>query len=1163
MSALDGQLNLLDLEPTAPEPAAPAEPAAPPPRAFEPTGEQRDAIAARERDTFLEAGAGSGKTTVLVDRYCAAVADDGVPVDRILAFTFTERAAAEMRTRVRRELIARARALRAAGDEVRADELQAAARATERAWVLTIHAFCRRLLAQHPLAAGLDPRFRVLDASEAGRLADRAASEALEDLLASGDADVAQAAASYQPWRLVQMTLEAHTRLRSQGMIEPRLPEVDDPVHSPKRNEEERALTPDELAAARSARRALELLLEGFDARYRALKEARSALDFQDLELRALELLDSSPGLASSWRERFAHVMVDEFQDTNAVQLRLVGALQGPDTRTLMVGDENQSIYRFRNADLEVFRTERSAADESPDRDVLPLLGNFRSRPAVLAAVNEVGRTLLGEFGELTAGRDPAEGLGSAELLLTLDEGRAKDARKWAQEEIDLEPPPVGSPARVIAEARFLAQRLRELVDAREAERGQIVVLLRAFTHVDAYEEALTRAGLRPFVVGGRGYWTQQQVEDLIRLLGVVANPLDDEYLFGALASFANGVSPDALWLLRRAATPEGGHAEHVWPLIAWRYGGEREPAGHEDEWLEAIEAQDAERLERFCRILGGLRAEAPLLTLEELIERTMTAFGYDLGLIAREGGAGRMANVRKLMRLARDYEANEGRDLAGFLALAAESTRRDEREGMAAVQAEGHDGVRVMTVHAAKGLEFDVVAVPDLGRNLNAGHSHGDITIGRPSDDGSRRFGMRLAFPARRTVGLWELVDLNTAESEAEAEEGCRLVYVAASRARDRLILSGVYKPSDLEAADERKPNDTPLRRLLPVLAGRGFAGGDTAVELPAPEPIGGGEPVPPTTRLEIRTSEPGSKRAAELVRSFPPPEEDGPFASVGAEPPLLAEGPAPVPVGHLSYSALALYEQCGYRFYVERVLGAREALAPAPGEAAEDPPEIPTELPEPGAVRGHALGIGNAVHAALEWSAQRDWRPVDDELLERLLGREGLAGDAEALARVRRLVGGWLGSDLLAELAGVPRAEVPFVLGLGGTVVRGKIDLLVDGGELPTVVDYKTDALDGRSPAEAAARYAAQRQVYGLAVGGETGARAIHVFLEAPEEPQIELFDADALRAARAHLSELIGRMRGGEFEVAEAPYAALCFGCPAAARLCPRPAWKPPRP
>src|SRR5581483_2955516 len=107
-----------------------------------------------------------------------------------------------------------------------------------------------------------------------------------------------------------------------------------------------------------------------------------------------------------------------------------------------------------------------------------------------------------------------------------------------------------------VAEARALARRLRELVDAGEARRGDIVVLLRAFTHVDAYEDALRRAGLDPYVVGGRGYWSQQQVEDLLRLLGCVANPRDDEILFGALASPACGVSPDALWLIRQAAGP-------------------------------------------------------------------------------------------------------------------------------------------------------------------------------------------------------------------------------------------------------------------------------------------------------------------------------------------------------------------------------------------------------------------------------------------------------------------------------------------------------------------------------------------------------------------------------------------------------------------------------
>jgi ATP-dependent exoDNAse (exonuclease V) beta subunit len=795
---------------------------------------------------------------------------------------------------------------------------------------------------------------------------------------------------------------------------------------------------------------------------------------------------------------------------------------------------------------------------------VLPLLGNFRSLPAVLAGINAVGRTLLDGFSELTAGRTD-EGEGAVELLLTLDEGRGKDARKWAQEEIDLDPPPGGSPPRVVAEARFLAARLREIVDAGEAARGEIVVLLRAFTHVDAYEEALDRAGLRPFVVGGRGYWTQQQVEDLIRLLGVVSNPLDDEYLFGALACFANAVTPDALWLLRRAARGEQDRLRHVWPVIEWRFGGgDREPDQIQERWLERIDAEDAARLERFCERLAGLRAEAPLLHLEELVERTMTAFSYDLGLLARPGGVGRMANVRKLMRLAREYEANEGRDLAGFLALAAESTRRDEREGMAAVQAEGHDGVRVMTVHAAKGLQFPVVAVPDLGRGLNAGHHPGDLVIGGPGDDGERGFGMRLAFPSAGSVGLWELVDLNTAESQAEAEEGCRLVYVAASRAEDRLILSGIYKPAELEPAEERKPNDTPLRRLLPALAESGFTGSDAVIELPGPMPVDGSGHLP-AAALSIRVSEPGPKRAAELVERFAAPDQNDPLLTASGEPPLLDPRPAPVPIGHLSYSALALYEGCGYRFYVERVLGARESLA-QPSDGADEPPAIPDELVEPTQSRGLALGIGTAVHAALEWSARRGWRPPPPNLLADLLGGQGLAGETEAMARAERLVSGWLDSPLLAELAAVaPRAEVPFVVGLGETVVRGQIDLLVPapGGDgVPTVVDYKTDALDGRAPADLAARYAAQREVYALAADAGAGARAIHVFLDAPGDPVIEEFDRARLDAARARLEGLVERMRGGEFEVAEKPYGALCFACPAAARLCPRPAWTPGR-
>ncbi len=654
-----------------------------------PTPEQRAAIDARDRDVLCEAGAGTGKTTVLVGRYCDAIELDELEIDSILAFTFTERAAAELRTRIRRELARRAAGARRDGDAGLAERLGRASRETEGAWVTTIHGFCRRVLAAHPAAAGIDPRFRVLDQSEASRLRLHARDDAIAEVAAVDSAAV-DVIAAYNSRRIGEMAVVAYERLRSQGMSEPRLPPADRPVRSIKDPaEDEPELSPVDAAGARAARRTLELLVEAFGRRYSELKTERSGLDFADLELGALALLRGSPAVSASWRGRFEHVMVDEFQDTNAVQLELVEGLRGPETRIFRVGDELQSIYRFRNADLAVFRDERERAKADPATAVLPLTGNFRARPEIVGAVNTLGAALLGDqFTALAHQREPlpAGAAPRVELLLTLDEGKRNGWREHAEA---LSPPPSESQPKLVAEALALAVRLRELVDAGDASPRGIVVLLRAFTHVDAYEDALDRAGLDPYVVGGRGYWSQQQVEDLLRLLECVANPLDDEMLLGALACPATDASPDALWLLKRAITDDQAEdrtrrsRRHLWPLIEWRFGGsERRPEPLAEHWLDAIPTEDCERLRRFCSLLAELRAAAPVLGLDQLIERTMTVFDYDLELLRRPRGAGRMANVRKLMRLALEFEAHEGRDLRGFLVSAAGADRARRARG-------------------------------------------------------------------------------------------------------------------------------------------------------------------------------------------------------------------------------------------------------------------------------------------------------------------------------------------------------------------------------------------------------------------------------------------------------------------------------------------------
>src|SRR5215217_8117105 len=451
------------------------------------TGAQRAAIRCRDRDVFTEAGAGSGKTGVLVERYCDCVTEDGLKPESILAFTFTERAAGELRRRVRSRLMERARAAAQSGDRERARHIIGAAREGERAWITTIHGFCRRVLAAHPIAARLDPRFRVLDEAESVRLRALAFDAALQEVVAEGGTPAARFAAAFSGPRLRDVVVGIHERLRSQGVDPPRLPDPGRPVRSEREGEDAAELTPHETARAEEGLASVEALLAAYDREYARLKSERSGADFADLELRAVELLSGSGPVAEAWRERFAHVMVDEFQ----------------------------SIYRFRHADLEVFRARRAAAAADPGIAELPLRGNFRSGPAVLAAVDFMGRAMFGDaFAPLEAGREPVSGASGeaavTELLIT-DTTGDRAGKGWRADDVELEPPPGETNSASVAEARFLAQRLAEL-RSEGVKRGDMVVLLRAFTHVDTFEEALARADLAPYVVGGRGYWSQQQV---------------------------------------------------------------------------------------------------------------------------------------------------------------------------------------------------------------------------------------------------------------------------------------------------------------------------------------------------------------------------------------------------------------------------------------------------------------------------------------------------------------------------------------------------------------------------------------------------------------------------------------------------------------------------
>ncbi|HEX8689148.1 MAG TPA: UvrD-helicase domain-containing protein [Solirubrobacterales bacterium] len=1176
-----------------------------------PTPEQEAAIAARGRDLLIEAGAGSGKTGVMVERYCRLVCDESVSPDAVLAFTFTDKAAAELRQRIRAEIELRAEA----GSE-RARELISGIGG---GWVTTIHGFCNRLLGGHPVAAGIDPRFRVLDAAEAERLAREAFDEALEAFLAGDEAgDRERTVAAFEVAGLRAMVISAHAELRNRGVAEPRLPELPLPdlgaalrhaadvvattlteLKPTNSNRElvERALATvggsdgappnlDELTALRSDSSAQSMgaycdaidalvsaaaeageggqaylhvgtLLELFGQRFDATKRRRAAIDFEDLQILAARLLERGE-LGAGYRSRFSHLLVDEFQDTNRLQLRLIEALRGPGSELVMVGDELQSIYGFRHADLDVFRQQRAAVEANPDAETMALSGNFRSRPELIGAVNLLGGVLLGDgFKPLRVGAPPerARPLGegpAVELLLTGRDG-------WEAEEIELQPATdATTPPSQLAEARFVAARLRALADA-GVGRGGMVVLLRAFTHLDAYEDSLERAGLRPYVVGGRGYWSQQQVADVCALLATVANPLDDQALFGALASPACAVAPDTLWLLRAAC----GRGRHVWPALE-RLDG-RETAELEDAaWLDRIPIAEQGLLRGFAMTIEGLRERASRLPLAELIDAAVSETRYDLAVLSRPAGEARFANVRKLMRLAAEFEASEGRDLRGLLDFLASRADGDV-DAQAATAVEGHDGVRIMTVHSAKGLEFDVVAVPQLSRRLLAGSRAPLLSLGNEAEP---RVGMQLRRLGAASINLYRYRELREEAQRREAEEELRLFHVAVTRARERLILSGVVKP---DAGSTNGPGTPIVERIVDGLGIDRER--DSAVVVPAPEPREGLAASFEPSEFAVRVSLPSSERAAELTVRRPEDvrtREPGEGAA-----PLLQRHPATAPNRPLSYTALANHKACAYRFHLEHLLdlqGSVRGSSRIPRQSANSPS---------GEARGERAARGAAVHSLLEWSQAHGWREPPTEVVAVHAAAAGLerddrAGGDDLLAPLRA----WLGSDLLANLlaAGSPavRAEVPFLLrvgtgddGSGGngrgrfSILRGSIDLLVErAGEPPLVVDYKTDRLNGSPPTERAAHYEVQRDVYALAVAEARRASEVevaYVFLERPDEPVRQRLDAVAIEAGRQRLAATIEQIGQGDFPPAppERRDWALCEGCPALGRLCAGPA------
>ncbi|MBA2463329.1 MAG: PD-(D/E)XK nuclease family protein, partial [Actinobacteria bacterium] len=543
---------------------------------------------------------------------------------------------------------------------------------------------------------------------------------------------------------------------------------------------------------------------------------------------------------------------------------------------------------------------------------------------------------------------------------------------------------------------------------------------------------------------------------------------------------------------------------------------------------------EDERLLRAFKQRFDRLVESSARLSLERLCERIVADHDYDLAVLAHPDGRRRYANLRKLARLARSYEELRGPDVEGFVRFVAEQDAVGTVERDAVAEEEGADAVRLLTIHGAKGLEFKVVVVADAGRDRAVPSADEILCLA----DG--RFGFRVADPITgKRHGAFGYADVTEARKREEEAERLRLYYVAMTRAIDRLIVSGSI---DLASAGPSIDEKTPIGWVLARL--------DCAAELMAAD----GAPVElerEGARVLVRLDR-GNPTAVRAAAAEVWPEEGQLSLFEQGEMPVLpppAPALAPIPalpdaplhdVRRLSYSALALFERCSYRYYAERVAGMRPVdghgtVAGASGMAATE--------------------VGDAVHRLLELvdlaapqrpelEQVRSWYPAvtDDEL-------ERIGGFVEA----------YCGSELARRIAGLPGAqpERPFAFEHDGVLLHGRLDVLHRDGMRALVLDYKTNSLAEGTPEEIVeANYRLQRLVYALACfrAGAEEVEVVYHFLERPDAIHARTFLREELSELEAELSAAIARIRAGEFRPTPSEF--VCAGCPALDVVCAGP-------